>query len=94
MLELIDGPDDGTTTEAVEQHFRPEDTAARIAVTVPTVRALERRGELRGVRIAGRLRFSASAINEYLKRAAMAPRRTPPPELLAHGGRPRGRRRR
>jgi excisionase family DNA binding protein len=75
--------------ESVEQHYTPPETAGLVKVKVQTVRALERRGELRGVRIGGRLRFSASAINEYLSRAASAPRRTPPPELLEHGGRRR-----
>jgi len=77
----------------VEQHYRPDETGEKLGLSVPAVRALERRGELRGIRIAGRLRFSASAINEYLGRCANAPRRLPPPELLANAGR-RPRRRR
>jgi excisionase family DNA binding protein len=72
-----------------QQLFDPPTVAARLAVKVGTVRALERRGELRGLRVAGRLRFSASAIADYLTSAESAPRRTPPEGLMLHGGRPR-----
>jgi len=71
----------------IEQYFRPEDAAARLALSLPTIRRLERAGELRAVRLAGRLRFPASSIREYVERCASAPRRVPPPELLAHAGR-------
>jgi hypothetical protein len=82
-----------TPGSSVEQHFTPKGTGEKLSLSIPAVRALERRGELRGVRIAGRLRFSASAINEYLARCANAPRRIPPPELLANAGRRSKRRR-
>ena len=78
----------------MEAYLSAERTAAVLDLSVPTIRRLERRGELRGVRLAGRLRFPASAIRTYLNSCASAPRRTPPPELIAAGGRPRGRRRR
>jgi len=79
---------------AIEQHHSPEGVAAKLGLSTPTIRRLERLGLIRGVRLAGRLRFTESAVREYLDNCASAPRRTPPPELLEAGGRPRGRRRR
>jgi excisionase family DNA binding protein len=79
---------------AVEQHFTPEHFAELVELSVQTARRLEARGEIRGVRIAGRLRFPESEVRAFLARCATAPRRTPPPELIAAGGRPPGRRRR
>jgi len=80
--------------EPIEKHYDPEAAAEMLSLSVPTIRALERRGDLRGVRLAGRLRFAASEIAAYIDRCKDAPRRTAPPELLKAGGRPRGRRRR
>ena len=83
-----------TTRGGAERLFPPVHLAELWDVSVPTVRRLERQGKLRGVRIAGQLRFPESAIREFLEKAAFAPRRQPPPELLAAGGRPSGTRRR
>lgn len=79
----------------LEPHYSSRTVADRfLEVSIPTVRRLERSGVLRSIRVAGQVRFPESAIREYLAEAAKAPRREPPPELLAAGGRPpkRGRR--
>jgi len=78
----------------IEQHFDARAVAVLLALSQQTIYRLEREGKLRGIRLAGQLRFSESAIHEFLVRAAEAPRRVPPPQLLAAGGRPRGSRRR
>jgi excisionase family DNA binding protein len=58
-----------------------------------TLRNAERAGKLPGYRVLGRLRFKLSDVLAWIEAGRTAPRRLPPPELLAHGGRPRGRRR-
>ena len=83
----------GMTEAGVEQYLRPEDAAARLALSLPTIRRLERAGELRAVRLAGRLRFSEATIREYVDRCATASRRVPPPGLLENAGRYERRRR-
>ena len=75
------------------QLFTPLEVAGILRLAVPTIYSLERRGVLRGVRPAGVLRFYAEEVKAFLERAAAAPRRVPPPALLAQAGR-RGRRRR
>jgi len=80
--------------KSVERHFTPREAADLLALSVATIRSLERRGELHGIRLAGRLRFPESDVSRYLAKAADAPRRTPPAALLANAGRrPRRRRR-
>lgn len=83
-----------TTSASVVQLLTPQETADRLRLSIGTVRRLEKSGQLSGFRLAGRLRFSATAINAYLGSCAEVPRRQPPPELLAAGGRPSGTRRR
>lgn len=60
----------------------------------PTIRTAEREGELPGYRVRGRLLFRRSDVLEWIERGRTAPRRIPPPELLAAGGRPPKRARR
>jgi predicted DNA-binding transcriptional regulator AlpA len=62
--------------------------------SAPTIRSAERRGELPAYRVCGRLLFRLSDVLEWIEKGRTAPRRVPPPELLAAAGRPRGRRRR
>lgn len=83
-----------TERPGLERHYSPEGAAELLALSVQTIRRLERVGELQGVRLAGRLRIPESSIVAYIDRCQDAPRRLPPRELIAAGGRPRGRRKR
>jgi excisionase family DNA binding protein len=47
------------------------DIAARLCVSAASVYKLCQRGELRGLRIGGALRFQPSAIDEYLDRSGL-----------------------
>jgi hypothetical protein len=76
------------TDDEIERHLSPRNFGALIDYSVPGVYSLERRGLIRGIRIGNRLRFPESAVREFLLRCADAPRRTPPSELIAAGGRP------
>ncbi len=60
----------------IEQHLTVNEVAARLAVSHKTVRKLLDKGELAGVKIAGAVRVSESALAEYLERQAMG---KPPP---------------
>lgn len=79
---ITDGDDLLTLNEAAE----------RTAFSPVTLRAAERRGELRAFRLLGRLRFRASDLEAWIQSGLSVPRRVPPPELLATAAR-RGRRR-
>ena len=57
---------DPAAPAAVERHYTPGAASDLLALSIPTLRRLERDGLLRGVRLAGRLRFPAGAIQAYL----------------------------
>ncbi len=52
----------------IEPHYTTAQVAKLLAVNPDTVRRLAARGELRFVRVGAELRFSESAIREYLDR--------------------------
>ncbi len=52
----------------IEPHYTTAQVAKLLAVNPETVRRLAARGELRFVRVGAELRFSESAIREYLDR--------------------------
>lgn len=52
----------------IERHYKTADVAALLSVDPETVRRLAARGQLRFVRIGSELRFSESAVREYLDR--------------------------
>jgi excisionase family DNA binding protein len=52
----------------IEPHYATAQVATLLAVNPETVRRLAARGELRFVRVGAELRFSESAIREYLDR--------------------------
>jgi len=78
----------------VPQLLTPAQVADALAVSIQTIRVWERSGRLAAVRLAhGVVRFDVAAVRAFVA-SADVPRKTAPPELLAAGGRPRGRRRR
>jgi len=52
----------------IERHYTTAQVAALLAVNPETVRRLAARGQLRFVRVGAELRFSESAVREYLDR--------------------------
>ena len=58
----------------------------------PTLRNAERRGDIPGYRVLGRLRFRVADLLTWMEAGRAAPRRTPPPELIAAASRRRRRR--
>lgn len=62
------------------------------ALAAATLRNAERRGEIPGYRLLGRLRFRVSDLMEWIEAGRSAPRRTPPPELITAARRRRRRR--
>jgi excisionase family DNA binding protein len=52
----------------IDRHYTTAEVAALLSVNPETVRRLAARGQLRFVRVAAELRFSESAIREYLDR--------------------------
>jgi excisionase family DNA binding protein len=56
----------------IEPHYTTAQVAALLSVNPETVRRLAARGELRFVRVGSELRFSESAIRDYLERNAGA----------------------
>lgn len=53
----------------------------------PTLRNAERRGDIIGYRILGRLRFKVADVIEFMERGREAPRRIPPAGLLESAAR-------
>lgn len=52
----------------IEHHYKTAEVAALLSIDPETVRRLAARGKLRFVRVGSELRFSESAVREYLDR--------------------------
>lgn len=51
-------------------------------LSVPTIRAAERRGLLPAIRLVGRIRFREADVAAFIATGENAPRRRPPPEVI------------
>lgn len=83
-----------STTESTPDRFLTVAEAAELTrFGCATLRNAERAGKLPGYRVLGRLRLRLSDVLAWIELGRTAPRRVPPPELLAHAGRRSKRRR-